>query len=165
MAKKNLRYVPYHESHYYIKLEPHQHHRADAFTHIKGDDGWDHVYYLANAIMDSTGNIRPPEYVYILVNRSVPNMVKIGMTTTNPTKRAQEISKATGVPTPWVPIYEFRCYRSDLLEREVHDHFKEHRVNKDREMFSIDTYTAQRAIEELGYKYSTVLWEHKTQGK
>jgi hypothetical protein len=157
---KNMKYVTPEESHYYIKLHPHQHHRADAFTTIRGDDGWDTVHYLAEAILDPTGNIRPPEYIYVLVNRSVPNMVKIGMTKITPAERARQISSATGVPTPWVPIFEYRCYRSDLFEAEIHKHLKEHRVNVHREMFAVDTFTAQRVIEELGYKYSTANWAH-----
>jgi AraC-like DNA-binding protein len=87
-------------------------------------------------------------------------MVKIGMTTSTPDARAKEISSATGVAVPWIPVYWFKCYRSDLLEAEVHDYFKEYRVNHKREMFEIDSYTAQRVIEDLGYKYSTALWEH-----
>jgi AraC-like DNA-binding protein len=50
-----------------------------------------------------------------------------------------------------------------LLEIDVHEYFKEQRVNPRREMFEIDSYTAQRVIEELGYKYSTALWDHNRQ--
>ena len=152
-----LKYVTPEESHYYIKLSHKHYHKADAFTRIDEGDGWDSVHYLASAVLDPTGVVRASEYVYVLVNQSVPNMVKIGMTTNTPTQRATEISRATGVATPWVPVFEFRCFRSDLLEAEIHEYFATHRVNKHREMFSIDSHTAQKAIEELGYKYSTAL--------
>ena len=155
-----LKYVTPEESHYYIKLNYRQHHRADAFTRVKEDDGWDHVHYLASAILDPSGAVRALEYVYVLVNKSVPNMVKIGMTTNTPDERARQISSATGVATPWIPVYSYKCYRSDLLEEEVHNHFKEHRVNANREMFAIDSHTAQKAIESLGYKYSSAMWDH-----
>jgi len=148
------------ESHYYIKLDPTKKRTADAFVLIPGDDGWDHVHYLANALIDPSGAVRKPEYVYIFVNKSVPNMVKIGRTTNTPDHRAKEVSKDTGVVLPWIPVYWFKCYRSDLLEADLHEHFKEQRVNPRREMFEIDSYTAQRVIEELGYKYSTALWDH-----
>ena len=134
--------------------------KADAFTLIPEKDGWDTVVYLANAVLDPSGAVRAPEYVYVLVNKSVPNMVKIGMTTSTPDQRARQISAATGVATPWIPVYSFACYRSDLLEEEVHQHFNYCRVNTHREMFEIDSYTAQKAIEELGYKYSTAMWGH-----
>jgi hypothetical protein len=87
-------------------------------------------------------------------------MVKIGMTTNTPAERARQISAATGVVTPWIPVFEFRCYRSDLLEIEVHQHFHYCRVNTHREMFAIDSRTVQNVIEQLGYKYSTALWDH-----
>jgi hypothetical protein len=87
-------------------------------------------------------------------------MVKIGMTTNTPTQRAHEISRATGVATPWVPVFEYRCYRSDLLEAEVHEYFATHRVNHRREMFEVDSHTAQKVIEELGYKYSSAMRDH-----
>jgi hypothetical protein len=152
-----LKYVTPEESHYYIKLSHKQYHKADAFTRVPDGDGWDSVHYLASAVLDPTGVVRASEYVYVLVNKSVPNMVKIGMTTTTPTQRANEISRATGVVMPWVPVFEFRCLRSDLLEAEVHEYLHAHRVNKYREMFSIDSHTAQKVIEELGYKYSSAM--------
>jgi hypothetical protein len=155
-----IKYVTPEESHYYIKLSQKQYHKADAFTRVPDGDGWDSVYYLASAVLDPTGVVRASEFVYVLVNSSVPNMVKIGMTTTTPTQRANEISRATGVAIPWVPVFEFRCFRSDLLEAEVHEYLHAHRVNKHREMFSIDSHTAQKVIKELGYKYSSAMREY-----
>lgn len=148
------------ESEYYIKLPASKKDKADAFTLFPEDDGWERVQYLANAILDPSGAVRPIEYVYVLVNKSVPNMVKIGMTTNTPDERAKQISAATGVVTPWIPVFSFKCYRSDLLESEIHEHFREFRVNTHREMFSVNSYTAQYAIEEIGYKYSTARWNH-----
>lgn len=148
------------EAHYYIKLKPYQTRKADAFTLIPEEDGWERVVYLANAVLDPSGAVRAPEYVYVLVNKSVPNMVKIGMTKLTPDERARQISAATGVATPWICIYSFKCYRSDLLEADVHYRLREHRVAKRREMFEIDSHTAREVIEELGYKYSTAMWDH-----
>ena len=152
-----IKYVTPEESQYYIKLPVGHMRKADAFTRIAGEDGWEHVYYLANAIMDSSGGTRQIEYVYILINKSVPGMVKIGMTTNTPDERARQISAATGVPTPWIPVYSFKCYRSDLLESEVHNYFAAQRVNTHREMFTVDSFTAQKVIEVLGQRYSNIL--------
>jgi len=79
------------------------------------------------------------------------------MTINTPDERARQISAATGVPTPWIPVYSFKCYRSDLLEAEVHEYFSTQRVNTHREMFAIDSFTAQKVIEVLGQKYSSIL--------
>ena len=153
-----LKYVTPDQSQYYIKLRPGQMSKADAFTRVPDGNGWDNVYYLANSVMDASGGVRGVEYVYVLVNKSVPGMVKIGMTTSTPDERARQISAATGVPTPWIPVYSFECYRSDLLEAEVHEYFAAQRVNEHREMFKIDSYTAQKAIEVLGQRYSSILY-------
>ena len=155
-----MKRVTLEESHYYIKLPANKISKADAFTLIPEEDGWESVVYLANAVLDPSGAVRAPEYVYVLVNKSVPNMVKIGMTTNTPDQRARQISAATGVATPWISVYSFQCYRSDLLEAEIHEHLHYCRVNTHREMFEIDSHTAQRVIEEFGYKYSTALWDH-----
>jgi len=155
-----MKHVTPEQSHYYIKLKSHQLKKADAFTLIKEEDGGDTVIYLANAVLDPSGAVRATEYVYVLVNKSVPNMVKIGMTTNTPDERARQISAATGVATPWISVFSYACYRSDLLEEEIHEHLKEYRVNNKREMFAVDSHTAQQVIEELGYKYSTAMWDH-----
>jgi len=155
-----MKHVTPDESHYYIKLKPHQTKKADAFTLLDEEDGWQSVVYLANAVLDPSGAVRAPEYVYVLVNKSVPNMVKIGMTTNTPDQRARQISAATGVATPWISVFGYACYRSDLLEEEIHNHLKPYRVNTHREMFAVDSHTAQKVIEEFGYKYSTALWDH-----
>jgi len=160
-----MKYVTPDESHYYIKLPMGKVNKADAFTLLKEEGGWESVVYLACAVLDPSGAVRASEYVYVLVNKSVPNMVKIGMTTNTPDERARQISAATGIATPWIPVYSYQCYRSDLLESEVHHHLREHRVSKNREMFNIDSHTAQRVIEDLGYKYSTAMWEHNGHGK
>ena len=152
-----LKYVTPEESQYYIKLRPGQMHKADAFTRIPDGTGWDHVYYLAHSVIDASGGVRNIEYVYVLVNKSVPGMVKIGMTKNTPDERARQISAATGVATPWIPVFSFKCYRSDLLEAEVHEYFAAQRVNEHREMFEVDSYTAQKAIEVLGQRYSSIL--------
>jgi hypothetical protein len=91
MDNNMLKYVTPEESHYYIKLSHKHYHKADAFTRVSDEDGWDSVYYLASAVLDPTGVVLAPEFVYVLVNTSVPNMVKIGMTTNTPTQRAHEI--------------------------------------------------------------------------
>ena len=155
--KHDFHYVSPEESQYYIKLPVGKMHKADAFTLIPDKDGWDNVYYLAHSIIDSSGGTRPLEYIYVLVNKSVPGMVKIGMTTLTPDQRAKQISSATGVPTPWIPVFSFPCYRSDLLEEEIHEYFAAQRVNDHREMFSVDSYTAQQVIEQLGKRYSSML--------
>ena len=80
-------------------------------------------------------------YVYVMVNPSLPNMVKIGMTTKDPNERAKELSSATGVPTPFILVFykPFRnCY---ITEQRIHQFLEDkgYRVKNNREFFNIST--------------------------
>lgn len=160
--KKSFIRVPAEDVQYYIRLEPGEFQFATHFALIPTTDpgfkeGWEDVVYLKQPIVDASGGIRPTEYVYILVNKSMPGMVKIGMTTVTPAKRARDINKATGVPTPWVPVWSLKCYASRVLEQRIHEHLSEYRVADNREMFAIDSLTAQRVIEDLGKDFTNCL--------
>lgn len=156
MGKELIR-VPQSQIHFYTRLRRNETRRATHFALVPSKDkpeGWEDVIYLKEPITDASGGVRATEYVYILVNRSIPNMVKIGMTTGTVNERAREISKATGVPTPWVPVWWFRCFASGILERRVHEHLSQYRVSGNREMFAIDSLTAQQVIEDLGKDFT-----------
>ena len=45
-------------------------------------------------------------YVYILVNDSMPGLIKIGKTARNSLARAKDLSSSTGVPTPFKVAFE-----------------------------------------------------------
>jgi hypothetical protein len=151
--------IPESQIHFYTRLKLGEHRKATHFALIPSKDkpiGWEDVIYLREPIVDSSGGVRASEYVYILVNRSIPNMVKIGMTTGTVDKRAKDISDATGVPTPWIPVWWFRCFASSILEKRVHKHLTQYRVADNREMFNIDSVTAQQVIEDLGKDFTNV---------
>jgi hypothetical protein len=145
----------------YLKLEPEQLHRAVGFTltpcEEDGYEGWEDVTYYGPSIVDPSGAIKKPEWVYVLVNSSMPGICKIGMTTTSVSQRVNEINSATGVITPWYPVYSYTCVNSYYLEQEVHKYleYRGHRVNPNREGFDIDSNTAIRIIEELGKNYQS----------
>lgn len=44
-------------------------------------------------------------FLYVLANSAMPNMVKVGKTTRSSLERAEELSRATGLPTPFIVIY------------------------------------------------------------
>jgi hypothetical protein len=130
--------------------------KATAFTLTPDPDmpGWELVNYYQDSPIDQSGNLIPTEYIYVLVNKSMPDMVKIGMTIREVDQRAKEISGATGVPTPWVPIYSFKCFNSYKLEQEIHEHLDAVRVANNREMFYLHSKDAINIINELGVKYT-----------
>jgi hypothetical protein len=157
-----MKYIEPKDAWMYIRVPEGSFYKATHYTRIPSTDpgyeGWEDVIYLHESIVDPSGAIRKPEYVYILVNQSIPGMVKIGMTTSTVEERAKQINTATGVPTPWIPVFKFRCYGSRYLEHDVHQYLAKHRVNAHREMFDIDALTAQSVIERLGVPYANALY-------
>jgi hypothetical protein len=164
--KRNFTRVPIEDIQFYIRLEPGEYNLATHFaltptTDIGFREGWEDVIYLKEPVIDASGGVRSTEYVYVLVNKSMPGMVKIGMTTDTPVKRARGINRATGIPTPWVPVWSLKCYASRILEQRVHEHLGQYRVADNREMFRIDSVTAQRVIEDLGKDFINCLLAEK----
>ena len=124
---------------------------AFTLTPVEGEEGWEEVTYYGEGMVDPSHAISKPEYVYVLVNQSVPGICKIGMTTTSVAQRTREINSATGVITPWYCVYSYKCLNSALLEKEVHRKLQDmgYRVNDRREGFRIESDKAELIIEEV----------------
>jgi hypothetical protein len=157
MSKSFVKITP-EQAHYYKPILNGDVSKAIAYTltpsNEPGYEGWEDVTYYQDSPFAQDGSLTPTEFVYVLVNSSCPGMVKIGMTVRNVETRAKEISGATGVPTPWVPIYSFKCFNSYKLEQELHAHLDAVRVSDNREMFYMKSIDAIRIVEQLGEKYS-----------
>lgn len=93
-------------------------------------------------------------WVYVLSNKSMPGMLKIGLTTREPDQRARELSGSTGVPTPFV--IEHSRYVSDCkaVEREIHQRLDRYRVGKNREFFQMTVADATRAVDSAAVGYA-----------
>lgn len=89
-------------------------------------------------------------FLYVLVNPSLPNCVKIGRTARNPEDRAQELSSATGVPTPFVVVYSEHFSNCSEAEQYVHARLQAMgaRVSSNREFFTIPTTDAVKLVVE-----------------
>jgi len=161
MSVREITRITQEQAHYYRplisnNLTPEQLcEKATAFTLIPDPDDprWDIVTYYQDSPFSQDGSLHPTEFVYVLVNASCPGMVKIGMTVRDVDTRAKEISGATGVPTPWVPIYSFKCFNSYKLEQELHEYLDSVRVSGNREMFYMTSIDAVKIVEQLGTKY------------
>lgn len=147
----------------YRKLDPEKDFRygmqqAVAFTLDPYDGIWQNVSYYGEGIRDSTGSILFPHWVYVLVNPGIVGVCKIGFTTTTVTQRVREINSATGVISPWVPVYSYKCPNGPMLEADVHGYLEDRgiRINPKREGFLIKSEEAIKIIEELGEKYKTL---------
>lgn len=95
--------------------------------------------------------------VYVLSNRLMPGIVKIGMT-----QRAQLDSRlkelyTTGVPVPFDVEFACEVEVSDCakVERALHRAFAPNRINANREFFEIDKQQAIAILELLDKKEIT----------
>lgn len=81
-------------------------------------------------------------YIYVLVNPSMQGIVKIGKTNRNPKDRVEELSNVTGVPTPFILVYQRAFNDVDTAERTIHQilESKGHRVSKNREFFNVEVH-------------------------
>lgn len=117
-----------------------------------------------------------PGYVYILVNPSMPGLIKVGRTLRDSRMRARELS-STGVPTPFQVAFELFAEHHETLEAKVHIELTDFRVNAAREFFrypldkaialliqlskpiqnSAEQYVAEDVTQRLREKYSMYL--------
>ena len=116
-------------------------------------DGWDKIEYYTHRLRQSINGDAGDQSVYILENKSMPGMVKIGYTKGDPNDRADKLSKGTGIPTPFKVIFSHCCFNGERIERATHKHFKEKRVRGEREFFYVTLEEAKKVINEIGKKY------------
>jgi hypothetical protein len=78
-----------------------------------------------------------PGYVYLLINYAMPGLVKIGRTSRAPSDRLDELSSATGVPTPFELVYDVLVSDAALAEQFIHTQLTErgYRLSDNREFF------------------------------
>ena len=86
-------------------------------------------------------------FVYIMINLSFIDQVKIGLTKENSEKRASDLSKPTGVPTPFIVIYDELVSNCEAVEKMLHQRFAGYRVNKSREFFRIPIKEAIKGLQ------------------
>jgi hypothetical protein len=79
-----------------------------------------------------------PGYIYALINYSMPGLIKIGRTTRAPGERGTELSAATGVPTPFVLLFDVLVPDAEAAEAQVHRILEQrgYRVADNREFFT-----------------------------
>lgn len=82
-------------------------------------------------------------WVYIIANKSLPNLLKIGFSTKDPIIRAQEFN-GTGIPYDFQVLYDAIVINPREVEQRVHKHLAINRENK--EWFRIDLENAISAI-------------------
>lgn len=77
-------------------------------------------------------------YVYILENKAMPDIYKIGITGRDDLKaRMKELFK-TNIPLPFDCVYAAKVKNPRKVEQAIQNAFKKERVNKDREFFTVE---------------------------
>jgi hypothetical protein len=95
----------------------------------------------------------PRGYVYILINASMPGLVKIGQTSHAPEDRARKLSQDTGVPVPYMVAYEEELVYYEEAEQEIHKRLSRSRLSRNREFFSIPVRDAIQVVREVAREY------------
>lgn len=124
------------------------------FTVEEGQDGWDEITYYTGKKRGLYVGREGDEWVYILSNPAMPDMVKIGYTAKDPFSRAHQISRGTGIPLGFEVEWAYKCFKGEKIEQEVHKYFKEQRVNTQKEFFRVSLEDAKSIIEQIGGKYA-----------
>lgn len=96
-------------------------------------------------------------YIYILSNKSMPGLIKIGMTTNSPSHRMSQLH-STGVPTPFELEFAAEVENCQLCERNSHNALQNYRVASNREFFKTSIQDAiVRILPVLGsYKIFSI---------
>ncbi|QXF35212.1 hypothetical protein CE143_20090 [Photorhabdus luminescens] len=89
-------------------------------------------------------------WIYVLSNKYMPGIYKVGMTTTSPEARAKELASATGVPFKFEIEAAFYSRDPSNDEAVVHDMLFEFRINESREFFNASLEEIIVACEEAG---------------
>ncbi|MCY4559119.1 MAG: GIY-YIG nuclease family protein [Chloroflexi bacterium] len=77
-----------------------------------------------------------PGYVYVVRSGSQRlDVYKIGKTSRTPELRAAELTRPTGVPTPFEVLARWEVGDIDLLEKQAHNRLRAYRVSRKREFF------------------------------
>ncbi len=87
-------------------------------------------------------------YIYVLSNLAMPGLYKIGFTNRDVKARAQELSIATGVPSPFEVEYYCLTQDVEIIETEVHKRLSKYQLSG-KEFFSISLAQIVDIIDSL----------------
>ena len=96
-------------------------------------------------------------FVYILLNPSFHDQIKIGRTTDASETRARNLSRTSGLPTPFIVIYDELVSDCEEVERQLHQRFTGYRVSTSREFFRVPIKEAIKALQEEAKRFQIAL--------
>jgi len=153
---KPLKQISLEEAEGYVSAEEDLNNNFICYYTVKSfDDDWDSVIYYTARSKKSVPSIgEGKEIIYIMSNVSIPGLLKIGYTGKPAEERRKELSKATGVPTPFKLEYIFRLHgRGEEMEREIHRCLEHKRNSSRREFFDVSLNEAIDAVKKISENY------------
>ena len=84
--------------------------------------------------------------VYILINQSMPGLIKIGITERKVEERMRELYSSSAVPLPFECYFALEVKDAKLVEKKIHHGFDDYRINENREFFEIDPDKAKSIL-------------------
>jgi len=148
--KEAKQFIPIKEDYTDITVD-----KCPYYTMTEGDDEWTIVTYYTGRKRAKYAN-RASDYdswIYVLSNPTIPGYLKIGFTDLTPERRAEQLSRSTGVVLPFKVEWAFHCYNAEQLEKELHRHLEGQRVNSNREFFDLTVDEAKEVITKFGQNY------------
>ncbi len=85
-------------------------------------------------------------FVYILTNKYMPDVCKIGYSDRSPHTRAEELSKSTGVPCDFDVLCYIEVNDAHAVEQRIHRWLANYRISSNREFFHRATWEAVLAL-------------------
>jgi hypothetical protein len=115
-----------------------------------------HLAARASVISATISSRLMAEIVYVLSNKAMHGLVKIGYTShADVRKRVGELSSATGVPWPFDVEYACEVPNGKEVEAALHTAFAPYRYNPKREFFTIDAEQAVAILKLFHAKDAT----------
>ena len=93
--------------------------------------------------------------IYVLTNKAMPGLVKIGKTTRNKVEIRMNELYATGVPLPFQCVFAGKVPDISKVEKAFHKAFGPYRINKQREFFQIEPEQAIGLLELMSLEDMT----------
>jgi len=87
-------------------------------------------------------------FIYVLTNKAMRNLVKIGCSQKNPHLRKAEL-ESTGVPAPFDLEYFAIVHDFQASERKLHRDLSEFRYSMNREFFELSAFDAVKHVQEI----------------
>lgn len=98
----------------------------------------------------------PSGYIYVLLNSTIPGLVKVGKTTGLAEDRANALSSATGVAAPFDIVKSYSVMDCDAAERHAHRVLEAvvGRPNARREFFNGPAETVCSVLDDALFSYT-----------